>query len=532
MSSNPTPLKLFTIGDSISQGFMSLAAARTDLSYSSIVAREMGWISDYQFPRWDKGGHPLNLELLFRNLMKRIGNKWEGWNLVEAIKILDTVNDLLEDLETYYETGGGRYDADYIYDHNSPDFFHNIAVRGFNISDAWSISQDLSAHMIRKAKGTGTNDRFTGPSASFFRTAARVLNSKPSLEARFNTYTAIDWLKYHSQNSGIENVFLWLGANNVLGTITEMGIRQTPGNLTLLPKIDSAITDDISRRSIYALYEVQYNKYNLWHIDDFSREYEQLLAYVDEAINTSETETRIFVGTIPFVTILPLARGMGKEFEINNRRYFEYYTYFPFDDEKLADLPTLPVLRLSEVLFIEQSIKQYNDIIKKLAKEHNDNLGKERFYVVDISTSFEQLAFRRNNGVPPYPLPDYINNHYPKPDTRYYERHPKQGSKGGLFSLDGVHPSAIGQGILAYEFMKAMIAAGVKQIPTETGYIINNTADASAVKVSKSYVPKLNWENIYKEDLLYNQPIPLVADMFKHDSLKKLVLRFSEFLTR
>jgi len=28
-------MKLFTIGDSVSQGFMSLAAARTDLSYST-----------------------------------------------------------------------------------------------------------------------------------------------------------------------------------------------------------------------------------------------------------------------------------------------------------------------------------------------------------------------------------------------------------------------------------------------------------------------------------------------------------------
>ena len=28
-------MKLFTIGDSISQGFMSLAAARTELSYSN-----------------------------------------------------------------------------------------------------------------------------------------------------------------------------------------------------------------------------------------------------------------------------------------------------------------------------------------------------------------------------------------------------------------------------------------------------------------------------------------------------------------
>ena len=31
-------MKLFTIGDSVSQGFMSLAAARTDLSYSTLLA--------------------------------------------------------------------------------------------------------------------------------------------------------------------------------------------------------------------------------------------------------------------------------------------------------------------------------------------------------------------------------------------------------------------------------------------------------------------------------------------------------------
>jgi len=35
-------MKLFTIGDSISQGFMSMAAARTELSYSTLMARVLG----------------------------------------------------------------------------------------------------------------------------------------------------------------------------------------------------------------------------------------------------------------------------------------------------------------------------------------------------------------------------------------------------------------------------------------------------------------------------------------------------------
>jgi len=33
------PTDLFTIGGSVSQGFMGMAAARTDLCYSSLIAR-------------------------------------------------------------------------------------------------------------------------------------------------------------------------------------------------------------------------------------------------------------------------------------------------------------------------------------------------------------------------------------------------------------------------------------------------------------------------------------------------------------
>ncbi|HEY0658065.1 MAG TPA: hypothetical protein VGD05_06310, partial [Pyrinomonadaceae bacterium] len=45
-------MKLFTIGDSVSQGFMSLAAARTDNAYSTLIARQIGLklnTDDYRF---------------------------------------------------------------------------------------------------------------------------------------------------------------------------------------------------------------------------------------------------------------------------------------------------------------------------------------------------------------------------------------------------------------------------------------------------------------------------------------------------
>lgn len=44
-------MKLFTLGDSISQGFMSGAAAQTDLAYSTLIARCMGLEGEYEYPR-------------------------------------------------------------------------------------------------------------------------------------------------------------------------------------------------------------------------------------------------------------------------------------------------------------------------------------------------------------------------------------------------------------------------------------------------------------------------------------------------
>jgi hypothetical protein len=522
---NTGPIKLFTIGDSISQGFMSMAAARTDLSYSSIVAREMGWISDHPF--WDKGGHPLNLELVFRKLSKRIGTEWETWNPVEFMKIMDSVTDLLDDVETFYERGDGRYDADYTPDRiGDPDYFHNVAVRGFNVSDAWTVSQDLCKNMIGKDKGSAVDNKNSGPSASFFRTAARVLSRKPVTNPKYNTYTAIDWLEHHTkENGGVENVFLWLGANNALATVLEMKISQTPGNLEPLPKLTQNATE-AERKNLYTLYENQYNKYNLWHVDDFRKDYIQLLDHVNNALEAAPAgqATKIFIGTVPYVTIAPIARGMGKEFIIDGKRYFEYYTYFPFDNENLLEHPSLPTLRLSEVLFIEETIRTYNETIKELVNLYNDKFdkkhaGNKRFFIVDIATAFEQLAFRRNQGVPKYPLPDFINKRYPRPDTRYYERYPIRGAKGGLFSLDGVHPTAIGQGILAYEFMKSMHGAVVPNIKTKEV----NTNGGIITEI------QLDWEKIYADDLLYSYPIPLVSELFNHDRLKKFVIEFAQY---
>src|SRR5688572_11690269 len=97
-------MKLFTISDSISQRFMSGAAARTDQSYSTLLSKILN-ANDYCFPLWQKENHPLNIETTFRRLEKRLDANISG--LFEWPVTLNVINRYLDDVEDYYERGEG-----------------------------------------------------------------------------------------------------------------------------------------------------------------------------------------------------------------------------------------------------------------------------------------------------------------------------------------------------------------------------------------------------------------------------------------
>ena len=166
-------IKLLTIGDSISQGFMSGAAARTDLAYSTLVARKAG-IADYCYPDvWKLGGHPLNLENVMRALNNRYGNDISG---LEWLTVLQTIGLQMDQVEDYYERGDGRADNPT----GLNGFYHNLAVRGFTIADAWQVTPQLSLDTILRGNQRGDNWFMGLPDESFHRTALRVLN--PNLD--------------------------------------------------------------------------------------------------------------------------------------------------------------------------------------------------------------------------------------------------------------------------------------------------------------------------------------------------------------
>lgn len=126
-------MKLFTIGDSVSQGFMSLAAARTDNAYSTLVARQLGLQLDsdeYRFADWNNAGIPLNIEVIIRELQSRYGSNIGG---LEWLTVGQTINRIVDRAEDYYERGEGRDDAPY--DKIGTQFFNNAAVWGFEVAD-------------------------------------------------------------------------------------------------------------------------------------------------------------------------------------------------------------------------------------------------------------------------------------------------------------------------------------------------------------------------------------------------------------
>jgi hypothetical protein len=163
-------------------------------------------------------------------------------------------------------------------------------------------------------------------------------------------------------------------------------------------------------------------------------------------------------------------------------------------------------LTLAEALHIDDCIRAYNRDISRLLEEKNKEHPKRRYYLVDTCGILESLAFKRNAGQVEYDFPDYFDFVYPRVDTKYYHAdRRKRLRQGGLFSLDGVHPTAIGQGIIAHEFMKVMKQAGV-------------VVDGS-----------LNWPTIFESDTLYSDPISLMHELYNKDWLAKYLLeRFSE----
>jgi len=86
-------------------------------------------------------------------------------------------------------------------------------------------------------------------------------------------------------------------------------------------------------------------------------------------------------------------------------------------------------------------------------------------------------------------------------NTVYYTVDRKANmTAGGVFSLDGVHPTAIGHGLIAHEFIQVFRKAGV-DVPRE-----------------------LDWNAIAASDSLYSNPISLMPELYDNTRLAEMLL--------
>jgi lysophospholipase L1-like esterase len=408
--------KLVAIGDSLTQGFQSLAINKTILSYPAMIAECLGVpVPDFRVPDFlGKGGLPLNVEWLARAMEEKYRS---DLSLFEWVFAVNTIVELIDEVEDYWERGKGSQPSKDV-------LYHNLAVWGFEVGDAYNITVEMCEQAIQESK----DDWFQPPSAPRLRTAYQVLNPAQLSTRRPDTQIKVA-RKIKAQDGEIENLIVWLGGNNCLGTVTRLKIDETgdepPGPNTA---------------------------YTLWKPTAFKKEYDELARQI-EGIGAKN----VYVATIPYVTIPPITRGIMKDRGRlpAAKKYFDFYTRFFIQDKEFAPNKD-PHFTGAEAEKIDSYIDEYNRIIRN----HATNKG---WHVVDICSVLDNLAVRRNHGTPLYNLPEAIQDL----SIRLFEIEPNGKIKnGGLISLDGVHPTTCGYAIVAQEFINVMRAQnpGVRDV--------------------------------------------------------------------
>jgi hypothetical protein len=439
--------RLVTIGDSLTQGFQSGAIFNTKLSYPGIIAREMGW-NQFHYPTYEGPGNglPLNLEHLARQIENKLGDTIDWW---EFPSFLSLVRNYLDEVEDYWERGPGSIPPD-----PSGKINHNLAVYGWDLRNTLSRTAQTCQRILDE---NPAKDDYLRQVVEYHneRAAIEVLNTARDIQG--NALTPLQAAAALSQvgttetldGDGIETLIILIGSNNALGSILTFNVQWTAEGYD-----DMAIND----------------RYTVWRPIHFKAELDKLVTEVKKI-----RARHVIWGTVPHVTIAPFARGVNKDTQGNKAqpgsRYFPYYT-LPWISADDFDPKKHPKITGPEARAIDCAIDQYNDYITDVVRQGRTE-GRD-WYVFETAGLLDRLASRRYIEDPEarpdwwdkvggeYQLPPALQALSPVPDSRFYRSGPQGRTSGGLFSLDGIHPTTIGYGIMAQELIKIMQLAGVK----------------------------------------------------------------------
>ena len=418
--------RLVSLGDSLTHGFQSFAIFNTDLSYPAIIAEELGWGDQFRRPEYRAyGGLPLNLEYLVRELEGRFGPDVSWFELpVAGILAYRAADRICE----YWESGDGSHVP------QAAGIMHNLAVSGYDVRDLISRTADVErAHTEALTRSlVHLVARNAGPLLARY-----VLES--ARDARGTALTPVQAAAALGQDGGIETLTVFIGANNSLRSVTDLHVAWSGDDYA-----------DPERK----------RQYTVWRPTHFRAEMEALMAQV----RTVAAEHVIWA-TVPHVTIVPTARGVGPKMAPGSR-YFPYYTH-PWITDDRFDPDVDPRVTGNQARAVDSAIDQYNEAIADgVEAARRDGLD---WLLLDTCGLLDRLASRRYLLDPaarppwwtPYELPPVLAALHPPPDSRFLASSSLGRLAGGIFSLDGVHPTTIAYGMLAQEFIRVMSGAGV-----------------------------------------------------------------------
>jgi lysophospholipase L1-like esterase len=338
-----------------------------------------------------------------------------------------------------------------------------------------------------------------------YRTARRVLN--PGDDAERATETQVKTLarlaaESRAGGNGIDALLLWLGANDALGTVLTLEVRDMADETKPIPK-----------------HPVKRLDWNLTSEAQFEADVRALVAGVSSAL--AGHSTRIFVGTVPHVTIPPITTGVGHF----DGKYFDHYARFFVSQENFQPLLHKSLTR-DQAKLIDARIDAFNAILARAVDDANAAETRRRarsrrsWHVVDCCGVLDELAVKRQGltdqpeqalvryyakrGVTDHPL--LRLSPIPSILKLQTDEHGRR-TGGGLMSLDGVHPSTIGYGLVAEVFLAAMQQAGVP--------------DADPARVP--------WDDVITNDPVLQRPPRLWDDVLQaganHATLWDLIFR-------
>lgn len=427
--------KLVTIGDSVTMGFQSGAIHNTRISWPKIVAAEVGCDPGFRFPLFDGyGGLPLNIEYLLRAIEHKYGTEISWWELPAAGFELRHQMALIED---YWERGAGAKAP------VTSAIMHNLAVYGWDIRDALSrTAKNLKTAMVKPK-----DDLFSQVVENAnIRAALGVYSSMDDSDSlldaarKLGEQGALPSSGGNAATPGIETLVVFLGANNVLGAVTRLKVSWSDKNYDKIGK--------------------DKDSYTVWRPSHFKSEYLSLVAEL-EKINAQH----VILINVPHVTIAPVARGVAQKVQ-SSSRYFPFYTR-PWISDTQFNAASDPNITENQARAIDSAIDQYNDLIASVVKQQR--LAGKDWYVLDIAGVMDRVAARRYiNDIAArpgwwteYELPAALKALNPKPDSKFFSSNPHGRLQGGLFSLDGIHPTTITYGLIAQEVINIMQLAKV-----------------------------------------------------------------------